>query len=353
MLAPTEDLRIAELRPMPAPADVIREIPRDAAATDTTLGGRAAIREILSGRDRRLLVVVGPCSIHDPEAARDYATRLAAERKRLAGQLEIVMRVYFEKPRTTVGWKGLVMDPHLDGSGRIEEGLRIARTLLMDISRMGLPAGTEFLDPITPQYFSDLIAWGAIGARTTESQIHRQLASGLSCPVGFKNGTDGGVKVALDAMLSASQPHHFPAVTKDGRAAIAQTTGNADCHIILRGGRTTNYGAEHVEAVAVAAAKARIDPGIVIDASHANSHKDPERQRDVIEDIAGQIRAGETRIRGAMIESNLVAGAQKLTAGAPLAYGQSITDGCVGWETTVELLEALAGAAASRSRAAA
>ncbi|WP_111428359.1 3-deoxy-7-phosphoheptulonate synthase [Rhodobacteraceae bacterium DSL-40] len=353
MLAPTEDLRIAELRPMPAPADVIREIPRDAAATDTTLGGRAAIREILSGRDRRLLVVVGPCSIHDPEAARDYATRLAGERKRLAGQLEIVMRVYFEKPRTTVGWKGLVMDPHLDGSGRIEEGLRIARTLLMDISRMGLPAGTEFLDPITPQYFSDLIAWGAIGARTTESQIHRQLASGLSCPVGFKNGTDGGVKVALDAMLSASQPHHFPAVTKDGRAAIAQTTGNADCHIILRGGRTTNYGAEHVEAVAVAAAKAGIDPGIVIDASHANSHKDPERQRDVIEDIASQIRAGETRIRGAMIESNLVAGAQKLTPGAPLAYGQSITDGCVGWETTVELLEALAGAAASRSRAAA
>ena len=223
MLAPTEDLRIAELRPMPAPADVIREIPRDAAATDTTLGGRAAIREILSGRDRRLLVVVGPCSIHDPEAARDYATRLAAERKRLAGQLEIVMRVYFEKPRTTVGWKGLVMDPHLDGSFAINEGLRRARRFLLDVNELGLPAGTEFLDPITPQFIADLVSWGAIGARTVESQVHRELTSGLSMPVGFKNGTNGTVQIAIDGIRSAAHPHHFLAVTKQGLAAIAAT----------------------------------------------------------------------------------------------------------------------------------
>lgn len=353
MLTQTQDLRILELRPLPTPAEVIRTLPRDAAVTRTITDGRDAIRAIFENHDNRLLVMVGPCSIHDPEAARDYAARLAEQRARLSDRLEIVMRVYFEKPRTTVGWKGLINDPYLDGTCRIDEGLRIARHLLLDINRMGLPAGTEFLDPITPQYFSDLITWGAIGARTTESQIHRQLASGLSCPVGFKNGTDGGIKVALDAILSASQPHHFPAVTGDGRAAIAHTTGNADCHVILRGGNGTNYGAGDVEAVAQAAVKAGVDPRIVIDASHANSGKDPARQPHVAADVAGQIRAGETRVRGMMIESHLVAGAQTPVEGEPLTYGQSITDGCIGWNDTVAVLEELADAVASRRRVAA
>lgn len=353
MLTETQDLRILDLKPLPTPAEVIRTLPRDAAVTRTVTEGRDAIRAIFENHDNRLLVMVGPCSIHDPEAARDYAAKLAAERARLSDRLEIVMRVYFEKPRTTVGWKGLINDPYLDGTCRIDEGLRIARHLLLDINRMGLPAGTEFLDPITPQYFSDLITWGAIGARTTESQIHRQLASGLSCPVGFKNGTDGGVKVALDAIQSAGQPHHFPAVTSDGRAAIAHTTGNTDCHVILRGGNGTNYSAEHIEAASQAAAKAGVDPRIVIDASHANSGKDPARQPLVAADVAGQIRAGDNRIRGMMIESHLIAGAQKPVAGEPLTYGQSITDGCIGWDDTVAVLEELADAAASRRRAAA
>ncbi|WP_417674543.1 3-deoxy-7-phosphoheptulonate synthase [Pseudodonghicola sp.] len=353
MLTETQDLRIVDLTPLPTPAEVIRTLPRDAAITRTVLEGRDAIRAIFENHDDRLLVMVGPCSIHDPEAARDYAARLAEQRARLSDRLEIVMRVYFEKPRTTVGWKGLINDPYLDDSCKIDEGLRIGRHLLLDINRMGLPAGTEFLDPITPQYFSDLITWGAIGARTTESQIHRQLASGLSCPVGFKNGTDGGVKVALDAIQSASQPHHFPAVTSDGRAAVAHTTGNADCHVILRGGNGTNYDAASVEAVVEAAAKAGVDPRIVIDASHANSGKDPARQPAVAHDVAEQIRAGNSRVRGMMIESNLVAGAQTLVPGEPLTYGQSITDGCLGWEETVAVLEDLADAAASRRRVAA
>ncbi|MDK3019674.1 3-deoxy-7-phosphoheptulonate synthase [Pseudodonghicola flavimaris] len=353
MLTQTEDLRIADIRPLPTPQDLIRALPRDAAVTETVTRGRDAIRAIFDRSDDRLLVMIGPCSIHDPAAARDYATRLAGLRRQLSDRLEIVMRVYFEKPRTTVGWKGLINDPHLDGSCRIDDGLRIARELLLDINRMGLPAGTEFLDPITPQYFSDLITWGAIGARTTESQIHRQLASGLSCPVGFKNGTDGGVKIALDAIQSASQPHHFPAVTKDGRAAIAQTTGNDDCHVILRGGNGTNYDAASVAAVAEAAARAGVDPRIVIDASHANSGKDPARQPAVVADVADQLRTGDCPVRGMMIESHLVGGAQKLVPGQPLIYGQSITDGCIGWSETVAVLEDLAGAVASRRRVAA
>ena len=353
MLTETQDLRIRDLKPLPTPAEVIRTLPRDATVTRTVTQGRDAIRAIFENHDDRLLVMVGPCSIHDPEAARDYAARLADLRQRLSDRLEIVMRVYFEKPRTTVGWKGLINDPYLDESCRIDEGLRIARHLLLDINRMGLPAGTEFLDPITPQYFSDLITWGAIGARTTESQIHRQLASGLSCPVGFKNGTDGGVKVALDAIQSSSQPHHFPAVTSDGRAAIAHTTGNEDCHVILRGGNGTNYDAASVEAVAAAAAKAGVDPRIVIDASHANSGKAPARQPAVVADVADQIRNGEARVRGMMIESHLVGGAQKMVPGEPLTYGQSITDGCIGWQDTVAVLENLADAVGSRHRVAA
>ncbi|WP_112311119.1 3-deoxy-7-phosphoheptulonate synthase [Pseudogemmobacter bohemicus] len=341
----TNNLRIQELRPLPSPLELAVAIPRDAAVSETVAQSRSAIREILAGRDERLLLVIGPCSIHDPEAAMDYARRLAAERKRHQDKLEIVMRVYFEKPRTTVGWKGLINDPHLDGSDRIEDGLPLARKLLLDINRMGLPASTEFLDPIMPQYFADLIAWGAIGARTTESQIHRQLASGLSCPVGFKNGTDGSVQMALDAILSARGQHSFPAITADGRAAIARTLGNQDCHVVLRGGsKGPNYSAADVDAVALAAAKAGIDPGIMIDASHANSGKDPARQPGVVADIADRIRAGERRIRALMVESNLVAGAQKVVPGQPLVYGQSITDGCISWDQTVELLDGLADA---------
>ncbi|UVD59132.1 3-deoxy-7-phosphoheptulonate synthase [Rhizobium sp. Pop5] len=330
---------------------MIAEIPRNAGVSQTVTSNRDAIHQILRGEDDRLIVVIGPCSIHDPVAARDYAARLAEQRRRLAGDLEIVMRVYFEKPRTTVGWKGLMNDPHLDGSYRIEEGLRIARGLLLDINAMGLPAGVEFLDTITPQYIADLVSWGAIGARTTESQIHRQLASGLSCPIGFKNGTDGGVRVALDAILAASQPHHFPAVTKDGQAAIASTTGNEDCHIILRGGKRPNYEAADVQAVMAEATKLGVNPRMLIDASHANSGKDPMNQPKVVRDVAGQIHAGNDHIKGIMIESNLVAGRQDLVPGKPLVYGQSITDGCIGWDMSVDVLENLAQAVRDRRTA--
>ena len=350
----TENLHIDTLRPLPSPLALAADLPRDDAISQTVADSRRSIRAILNGTDDRLLVIVGPCSIHDPAAAMDYAARLASERGALADRLEIVMRVYFEKPRTTVGWKGLINDPHLDGSDRIEDGLPMARRLLLEVNRLGLPAATEFLDPILPQYFADLIAWGAIGARTTESQIHRQLASGLSCPIGFKNGTDGGVQVALDAIRSAAAPHSFPAITADGRAAIATTTGNAACHVVLRGGHHgPNYGVDAVAQVMAAGAKARVAPGIVIDASHANSGKDPLRQPAVIADIAGQIRAGSHAIRGVMLESHLVAGRQDQVPGQPLTYGQSITDGCLGWDDTRALLHDLAGAAATRSRAAA
>ncbi|MBX5240537.1 3-deoxy-7-phosphoheptulonate synthase [Rhizobium sp. NLR22b] len=346
-----DDLRILEITPLTKPADIIAEIPRTASVSETVTSNRNAIHQILKGEDDRLIVVIGPCSIHDPVAAREYAARLAEQRQRFSSDLEIVMRVYFEKPRTTVGWKGLMNDPHLDGSYRIEEGLRIARRLLLDINAMGLPAGVEFLETITPQYIADLVSWGAIGARTTESQIHRQLASGLSCPIGFKNGTDGGARVAIDAILAASQPHHFPAVTKDGQAAIASTKGNEDCHIILRGGKRPNYEAADVEAVVGDAIKFDVDPRILIDASHANSSKDPMNQPRVVKDVSGQIAAGNHHIKGMMIESNLVAGRQDLTPGKPLVYGQSITDGCIGWDMSVEVLEDLAKAVRDRRKA--
>ena len=353
MLKTTDDLRLSALHEIRTPAEVIQEFPRTDAATRTVLAGRHAIHNILHGRDDRLVVVVGPCSIHDPQAALDYARRLAALRQELAGALEIVMRVYFEKPRTTVGWKGLINDPDLDGSFDIDNGLRLARSTLLEVNNLGLPAGCEFLDMTTPQYFADLVAWGAIGARTTESQVHRELASGLSCPVGFKNGTDGNVRIALDAVKSASQPHHFLAVTKSGRSAAAATTGNEDCHIILRGGRAPNYDAASVEAAAVEAAKAGIRPALMIDASHANSSKRPENQPLVVADVAGQVAAGDRRIVGMMIESNLVAGRQDLVADRELVYGQSVTDGCIGWGETEAALRQLAEAVEARRQHAA
>jgi 3-deoxy-7-phosphoheptulonate synthase len=350
MLKSTDDLRIKQIRELRSPEEVIREFPRTDAATRTVISSRHALHNILHGTDDRLAVVVGPCSIHDPKAALEYARRLAPVRERLSGSLEIVMRVYFEKPRTTVGWKGLINDPNLDGSFDIDNGLRLARSVLLEINNLGLPAGSEFLDMTTPQYFADLVSWGAIGARTTESQVHRELASGLSCPVGFKNGTDGNVRIALDAVKSASQPHHFLAVTKSGHSAIAATTGNDDCHIILRGGKVPNFGAESVNAACLEAEKSGIRPAVMIDASHANSSKNPENQPLVLADVGAQIAAGDKRIVGIMAESNLVAGRQDLVPGKELVYGQSITDGCIDWESTVEVLEKLAEAVEERRR---
>jgi 3-deoxy-7-phosphoheptulonate synthase len=346
----TDDLRIREITALVPPVDLIGEHPRSDAVTATVADARATMHDILHGNDDRLIVVIGPCSIHDPVAARDYAERLMAERRRLGDALEIVMRVYFEKPRTTVGWKGLINDPGLDGSFRIDEGLRVARSLLLDINRMGMPAGCEFLDTISPQYIADLVAWGAIGARTTESQVHRELASGMSCPIGFKNSTDGDVRIAIDAVTAASQPHHFMAVTKEGRAAIAATAGNEDCHVILRGGKTPNYDAASVEAASAASLHAGLAPRIMIDASHANSGKNPANQPKVVEAIAAQVAAGDGRIIGTMIESNLVAGRQELLPGKALVYGQSITDGCIDWPTSVAALETLAQAVRQRRR---
>jgi 3-deoxy-7-phosphoheptulonate synthase len=351
MLSTTDDLRIRELKELSTPELVMREIPRTLTATRVVMAARNAIHGILNGSDERLLVVVGPCSIHDPAAAIDYAERLATMRERLADRLEIVMRVYFEKPRTTVGWKGLINDPDLDGSFNINKGLRLARNVLSAVNNLGLPAGTEFLDMTTPQYIADLVSWAAIGARTTESQIHRELASGLSCPVGFKNGTDGNVRIAADAVKSASHPHHFMAVTKGGRSAIAATAGNEDCHIILRGGSRPNYDAASVETAAADLTKAGVKPRIMIDASHANSSKKPENQPVVTADVARQVASGERRIVGVMMESNLVAGRQDVEPGKPLTYGQSITDGCIDWETTVAALEKLADAVKARRSA--
>ncbi|MBN8994215.1 MAG: 3-deoxy-7-phosphoheptulonate synthase [Rhizobiales bacterium] len=346
---PTDDLRIRTIRELSPPAAVIREIPRSEAASATVTASRKALHRILHGEDDRLAVIVGPCSIHDPVAALDYARRLLGVRDRLADRLEIVMRVYFEKPRTTVGWKGLINDPDLDGSFRIDRGLRVARSLLCEINELGMPAAVEFLDTTTPQYLADLVAWGAIGARTTESQVHREMASGLSCPVGFKNGTDGNVQIAIDAVKSASAPHHFLAVTKEGHAAIASTSGNEDCHVILRGGsKAVNYRAADVDAACLAAVRAGIRPAVMIDASHANSSKKPENQPLVVADVAAQVAACDPRIIGMMIESNLVAGRQDLVPGKPLVYGQSITDGCIGFDATEEALEALADAAGER-----
>jgi 3-deoxy-7-phosphoheptulonate synthase len=344
----TSDLRIRKIEPLATPAELIEEFPCDDAVSDTVSNARSALHEILHGRDDRLAVVIGPCSIHDPKAAIEYAQRLRPLRDALGGELEIIMRVYFEKPRTTVGWKGLINDPHLDGSFRINEGLALARGLLRDINALGLPAGCEYLDVISPQYISDLVAWGAIGARTTESQIHREMASGLSCPVGFKNGTSGDVKIAVDAVGAASHPHHFLAVTKDGQSAIASTTGNPDCHVILRGGKAPNFDAASVQAASEVLGKSGLDARLMIDASHANSSKKPENQPAVIQDIAAQLEDGESRIVGVMVESHLVAGRQDLVEGQPLTYGQSITDGCIGWDDSVAVLERLAAAVRTR-----
>jgi 3-deoxy-7-phosphoheptulonate synthase len=344
----TDDLRIRAITRLSTPDEVMRDCTLSARAAHTVATSRQGLHRILAGKDDRLAVVIGPCSIHDTAAALEYASRLAEQRERHAGELEIVMRVYFEKPRTTVGWKGLINDPDLDGSFQIDKGLRLARGLLRDINELGVPAGCEFLDMITPQYIADLVAWGAIGARTTESQVHRELASGLSCPVGFKNGTDGNVKIAVDAVQAASQPHHFMAVTKDGHTAIAATTGNEDCHVILRGGKTPNYDAASVEAACTAIARSGLDARVMIDASHANSGKQPENQPRVVEDIARQLEGGEHRVVGVMVESHLVGGRQELVPGQALRYGQSITDGCIDWASSVELLERLAVAMRTR-----
>ncbi|MDY6945236.1 MAG: 3-deoxy-7-phosphoheptulonate synthase [Pseudomonadota bacterium] len=351
MNARTDDLRIREIRELVTPHQVMSEYPCTEAATATVEQGRRALQNILHGRDDRLAVVIGPCSIHDPVAALDYAQRLREQRERFQGELEIVMRVYFEKPRTTVGWKGLINDPDLDGSFNINRGLRIARQLLRDVNDLGLPAGCEFLDIITPQYIGDLVAWGAIGARTTESQVHREMTSGLSCPVGFKNGTDGNVKIAIDAVQAASHPHHFLAVTKQGHSAIATTTGNGDCHVILRGGKEPNYDAASVEAACRQLDAARLPARLMVDVSHGNSSKRPENQPLVIGDIARRIAGGESRINGVMVESHLQAGRQELLAGKPLTYGQSITDGCIDWQASVDVLQQLAQAVATRRRA--
>ncbi|MDQ8732682.1 3-deoxy-7-phosphoheptulonate synthase [Bradyrhizobium sp. LHD-71] len=344
----TDDVRIREIRALITPSEVMGEFVPTDLAVETVAGARGALHNILHGSDDRLAVVIGPCSIHDPAAAMDYAQRLSRVRQRLSDDLEIVMRVYFAKPRTTVGWKGLINDPHLDGSFRIDDGLRIARKLLADINDLGLPVGCEYLDIVAPQYVSDLVAWGAIGARTTESQVHRELASGLSCPIGFKNGTDGKLKIAIDAVKAASHPHHFLAVTKDGRSAIASTTGNEDCHIILRGGEWPNYDTANVAAICSQMRKAGVNSNVMIDASHANSGYDPDNQPAVVDAVAQQIENGNTCIIGVMVESHLVGGRQALVAGQPLRYGQSITDGCIDWETSVKVMERLARAVRMR-----
>jgi len=347
----TDDLRIRAIKEVIPARELHQRHPITEEAARTVFETRQQIHRILHGEDDRLLVVIGPCSIHDPEAAMDYARRLKTVKERLADDLLIVMRVYFEKPRTTVGWKGLINDPNLDGSFEINKGLELARKLLLDINSMGLPTGTEFLDLISPQYIADLISWGAIGARTTESQGHRELASGLSCPVGFKNGTDGTMRVAVDAIRAAERPHVFMSMTKDGHSAIFSTTGNNDTHIILRGGRRPNYDAESVNIAAEEMENAGLTPRLMIDFSHANSRKQHDKQLEVGRDVAGQISRGDMRIIGAMIESHLVGGNQDLTAGKPLVYGQSITDACLAWDDSVPLLEMLAGAVQERRKA--
>jgi 3-deoxy-7-phosphoheptulonate synthase len=352
MFHATEDLRIQWTKVVLPPVFLEEERPVSEAASDTIFNARNEISAILNGRDPRLLVLAGPCSIHDPKAAREYADLLKAAIEEFSADLRIVMRVYFEKPRTTIGWKGLINDPHLDQSYKINDGLRLARHLLLDLAEMGVPTGTEFLDVISPQYIAGLVSWGAIGARTTESQVHRQLVSGVSCPVGFKNGTSGNVQIAIDAILSAAHSHSFLGLTKHGQSAILVTAGNPDTHIILRGGReTVNYTAESVAETAAQMEKAGLQPRIMIDFSHANSGKDYRRQAAVCHDVAAQIAAGDKRILGVMIESNLVAGAQQLVPGQPLdalVYGQSITDGCIDWTETYALLKELAGAVCAR-----
>lgn len=348
MKYPTDDLRITDVHNVSSPEEVSKESPLTEAAACTVFEARAQIREILQHSDDRLLVIVGPCSIHDVEAAHEYAQRLQAVRERLAEDLMIVMRVYFEKPRTTVGWKGLINDPGLDDSFHINQGLRLARGLLVWLGEQGLPAGTEFLDLITPQYVADSVSWGAIGARTTESQCHRELASGLSCPVGFKNGTSGDVQVAVDALRSANQPHRFLSLTKQGRSAIFHTTGNQDTHVIMRGGRQPNFDANAVEEICARLEQAQLPVRVMIDCSHANSQKVPEQQIRVAGSIGEQVGAGDRRIVGVMVESHLVGGNQELVPGEPLKYGQSITDACLEFEQTEQLLENLAEAVRMR-----
>jgi 3-deoxy-7-phosphoheptulonate synthase len=348
MTTKTDDLRIAQTIELISPENLVPDIAVSEVAAATVAEARDAIHKVLNRTDDRLVAIVGPCSIHDPEAAIDYAHRLKKVSDEVADDVIVVMRVYFEKPRTTVGWKGLINDPDLDGTFNINKGLHLARQLLLDLGNMGLPAGTEYLDLISPQYIADLVSWGAIGARTTESQTHRELSSGLSCPVGFKNATDGDIQVAVDAIQSASKPHHFLSVTKQGHSAIFQTTGNEDCHVILRGGQRANYDMFSVEDTAGLLKKSGLDPRIMIDASHANSRKIPARQVDVIRDIATQVARGNDDIFGLMIESNLIEGRQNVVAGESLTYGQSITDPCINWEDTETLLRELALSVRSR-----
>jgi 3-deoxy-7-phosphoheptulonate synthase len=349
----TDDQRIKDVTPLPPPEHLIRFFPIAGTPAEKLIGQtRNAIRQIMQRKDDRLLVIMGPCSIHDPAAALDYARQLKTQREKYADTLEIVMRVYFEKPRTTVGWKGLINDPYLDESYRIDEGLRIARQLLLEINRLGMPAGSEFLDVISPQYIGDLIAWGAIGARTTESQVHRELASGLSAPIGFKNGTDGNIRIAIDAIQAAARPHHFLSVHKNGQVAIVETKGNKDCHVILRGGKAPNYDAASVAAACKEIEAAKLDCTLMVDCSHANSSKQHERQVEVARDVAAQLKAGSRCIFGVMVESHLHAGAQKFSPGkddpAKLTYGQSITDACLGWDQSLETLDLLHEAVKTR-----
>ena len=348
----TEDLRIASIQEVVSPAELHREIPLSDAGAETVHGARQAIQRILSGDDDRLLVIVGPCSIHDPDAAMDYARRLKEAAAEHADDLLVVMRVYFEKPRTTVGWKGLINDPGLDDSFRINDGLRIARRLLRDLAEIGVPAATEFLELVVPQYIDDLVSWGAIGARTAESQVHRQMASGLSCPVGIKNGTGGSLQAPVDAIRSAAHPHHFMSLTKDGHSAIFTTTGNPDGHLILRGGTSgPNYDAASLEEASALLEKAGLPSRIMVDCSHANSGKDTERQAAVCRDLAARAGSGEHRLVGLMMESHLVAGRQDLEPGVELTYGQSITDPCMSWDTTTDLLADLAAGVRNRRQA--
>ena len=349
-----DDARVTAVDLLPPPEQLIKFFPIAGGPIESFVGAaRQRVQRIVSGQDSRLLVVIGPCSVHEPRSALEYASRLAAIQGQYADALEIVMRVYFEKPRTTVGWKGLINDPHLNGTYRINEGLRIARQLLIDINAMGLSAGSELLDTSSPQYIADLLSWGAIGARTTESQVHRELASGFSAPVGFKNSTEGNVKVAIDAIMAAAQPHSFLGIHKSGQIAMVRTAGNPDGHVILRGGKTPNYDAKSVAAACEVLQAAGLQASVMVDCSHGNSEKQYQRQNDVVADIAGQIKAGSHQVFGVMIESHLVAGAQSLSVGKTdpksLTYGQSVTDACVGWDDSVRMLEVLAQAVRQRS----
>ena len=352
-LSQTDDQRIKDITVLPPPEHLIRFFPIQGTPVEALISDtRRRIHDIMAGNDDRLLVVIGPCSIHDPAAALEYARQLKVQREKYADTLEIVMRVYFEKPRTTVGWKGLINDPYLDETFRIDEGLRMARQLLIEINRLGLPAGSEFLDVISPQYLGDLISWGAIGARTTESQVHRELASGLSAPIGFKNGTDGNIRIATDAIQAAAGGHHFLSVHKNGQVAVVQTYGNPDCHVILRGGKAPNYDAASVEAACQDLVKAKLPATLMVDCSHANSSKQHEKQMEVAREIAAQIAGGSTSVFGVMVESHLTAGAQKFTPGkddaSKLAYGQSITDACLGWNDSLTSLDLLSQAVLTR-----